>query len=112
MILLAATNCPWDLDPAMRRRLEKRIYIPLPDQYARSELVNIFLGAIPIADDVDSAELVSLTEGYSGADIQIAFREASMMPMRRLLNVFNPLQLSEMKKSGNVVVPKVIILFI
>lgn len=91
----------------MRRRLEKRIYISLPDQSARMELVTIFLKSIPISDDVNNIELANRTDGYSGADIQIAFREASMMPMRRLLSIFSPSQISEMKQSGNLAVPKV-----
>ncbi len=107
VLLLAATNCPWDLDPAMRRRLEKRIYIALPDYGARLELVNLFLQSVPVSDDVDCIELALRTEGYSGADIQIAFRDASMMPLRRLLNIFSPSQISEMKKNGELIVPKV-----
>ena len=91
----------------MRRRLEKRIYISLPDDMARSELVDIFLRSIPISDDVSKSELVDLTDGYSGADIQITFREASMMPMRRLLGIFSPSQISELKRTGNLTVPKV-----
>ncbi|RYY68575.1 ATP-binding protein, partial [archaeon] len=39
MVLLAATNCPWDLDPALRRRLEKRVYLPLPDPDTRMAII-------------------------------------------------------------------------
>ena len=42
-MVLATTNCPWDLDEAMRRRLEKRIYIPLPDEVARVQMLSINL---------------------------------------------------------------------
>lgn len=43
MVVLAATNFPWDIDEALRRRLEKRIYIPLPEKDERLELLNINL---------------------------------------------------------------------
>lgn len=43
VIVLATTNSPWDLDDAMRRRLEKRIYIPLPGLEARQQMLNIYL---------------------------------------------------------------------
>lgn len=105
--MLAASNCPWDLDPAMRRRLEKRIYIPLPDESARYSLLQILLRDIPISTDVSIDRLVHLTEGYSGSDIQIVCRDASMMPMRRLLDLFSAEALVEMKKSGDLLMPKV-----
>jgi ATPase family associated with various cellular activities (AAA) len=44
VIVLAATNTPWDLDEALRRRLEKRVYIPLPTEVGRKELFRINLG--------------------------------------------------------------------
>lgn len=43
----AATNTPWDLDPAMRRRLEKRIYIPLPEAEARATIFKLHVGDTP-----------------------------------------------------------------
>lgn len=91
----------------MRRRLEKRIYIPLPDFEARKELIKLLLKNIPVSDDVNIEELVSLSEGFSGSDLQIACRDASMMPMRRLLNVLDPQTMADMKKSGQLLVPKV-----
>lgn len=85
VMVLATTNCPWDLDEAIRRRLEKRIFIPLPDKAARKDLFSICLKGIQLAPDVDLAHLAGLGEGYSGADIHVVCREAAMMPMRRLL---------------------------
>jgi katanin p60 ATPase-containing subunit A1 len=80
---LAATNIPWDLDEAFRRRLEKRIYIPLPSEVGRRQLFDINLKGIKVDEAVDYAELVKKTKGYSGADIANVCREAAMMPMRR-----------------------------
>ena len=53
VIDLATTNCPWDVDEAMRRRLEKRIYIPLPDEEARKEMFHIYLKSVALSPDVD-----------------------------------------------------------
>ena len=97
VMVLATTNCPWDLDEAIRRRLEKRIFIPLPDHEARVDLFDICLRGIPLSSDVDINHLASLGEGYSGADIHVVCREASMMPMRKMLDrVGDPGQLAEL----------------
>ena len=84
-MVLAATNRPWDLDEALRRRLEKRIYIPLPSEEGRRQLFNINLKDIKLGDDIDWDILVKRSEGYSGADISNVCREAAMMPMRKKL---------------------------
>jgi katanin p60 ATPase-containing subunit A1 len=52
-MVLATSNKPWDLDEALRRRLEKRIYIPLPDREARLKLLQLFMGTIQCTEDVD-----------------------------------------------------------
>lgn len=87
LLILAATNTPWFLDPAVRRRFEKRVYIPLPDKAARRELLMIHSGKDGREVLVDSpemvADIVDLTEGYSGSDISIIVREALMGPVRR-----------------------------
>lgn len=86
VMVLAATNRPFDLDEAIRRRLEKRIYIPLPSTEGRRKLFEINLKDVSKEKDVNICELVRLTEGYSGADIANVCREAAMMPMRRRLD--------------------------
>jgi katanin p60 ATPase-containing subunit A1 len=86
VMVLAATNRPFDLDEAIRRRLEKRIYIPLPSTEGRRKLFEINLKDVSKENDVNITELVRLTEGYSGADIANVCREAAMMPMRRRLD--------------------------
>ncbi len=69
VMVLAATNFPWDLDEAMRRRLEKRIYIPLPDETTRRQLFEISVADVEVDGTVDVNVLAKATEGYSGADI-------------------------------------------
>jgi katanin p60 ATPase-containing subunit A1 len=85
VIVLAATNRPWDLDEALRRRLEKRIYIPLPTEKGRMELVKISLRSVKLDENLNLDFVVQKTEGFSGADISNVCREAAYMPMRRKL---------------------------
>lgn len=85
VIVLAATNTPWDLDEALRRRLEKRIYIPLPDVDGRRELFRINMKTVALDDDVDLNELAEKSAGYSGADVANVCRDASMMSVRRIM---------------------------
>jgi vacuolar protein-sorting-associated protein 4 len=83
LLVLAATNMPWSLDPAIRRRFDKRIYIPLPEEGARYTMFRLHLGDTPCQlTSNDFRELAQLTEGYSGSDIAIVVREALMMPVR------------------------------
>jgi katanin p60 ATPase-containing subunit A1 len=68
VIVLAATNMPWDLDEALRRRLEKRIYIPLPSDDGRKELFRINMQGVEMAADVDLDALAgSATTHTAGA---------------------------------------------
>lgn len=85
VIVLAATNTPWDLDEALRRRLEKRVYIPLPDIEGRRELFRINMKGVSLESDVDFEELAQKSEGYSGADVANVCRDASMMSVRRIM---------------------------
>ena len=71
--VLAATNFPWNLDDALRRRFEKRIYIPLPDPAQRLQLFQINTRGIFLAEDVDLEVLAQKTEVKSrtGWDVGI-----------------------------------------
>jgi len=83
VLILAATNMPWSLDPAIRRRFEKRIYIPLPQEGARQVMFKIHLGKTPhTLNQDDFRELGKISEGYSGSDIANVVREALMEPVR------------------------------
>lgn len=84
VLVLAATNTPWEIDAAMRRRFEKRIYIPLPEAHARSRMFKLNIGDTPnsLTED-DYRELAAMTEGFSGSDISVAVREAIMEPLRK-----------------------------
>jgi katanin p60 ATPase-containing subunit A1 len=82
--VLAATNYPWDLDDALIRRLEKRVYIPLPTADGRRALFDIYFRSIRLADDVDLQEFARRTDGYSGADIESLCKSAAMMPFRSI----------------------------
>lgn len=85
VLVLGATNIPWSLDSAIRRRFEKRIYIPLPEEPAREKMFQLHIGSTPNnLTPADFKELAHRSEGYSGADISIVVREALMCPLRRL----------------------------
>ncbi|XP_063758408.1 katanin p60 ATPase-containing subunit A1 isoform X1 [Eleginops maclovinus] len=90
VMVLAATNFPWDIDEALRRRLEKRIYIPLPSHAGRVELLKINLKELEVAEDVDLDKIAEQLEGYSGADITNVCRDASLMAMRRRIEGLTP----------------------
>lgn len=83
ILVLGATNIPWSLDPAIRRRFEKRIYIGLPDLHARSKMVQIHLGSTPHElQQSHMSDLGTKTEFYSGSDISVVVRDAMMQPVR------------------------------
>ncbi|KAJ3050445.1 Katanin p60 ATPase-containing subunit A1 [Rhizophlyctis rosea] len=98
VMVLAATNFPWHIDEALRRRLEKRIYIPLPDLETRRELLKLNLQSIKVAEDVKLEELAERIDGYSGADITNICRDASMMSMRKRIRGLTPEQIRSISK--------------
>ncbi|CAK9794901.1 Ribosome biogenesis protein SPATA5 [Anthophora quadrimaculata] len=86
--LVAATNRPDKIDKALLRpgRLDRIIYVPLPDYETRQEIFDIKLRNMPIAEDVQIQDLVDLTEGYSGAEVQAICHEAAMKALEEDLN--------------------------
>lgn len=85
VLVLGATNIPWTLDSAIRRRFEKRIYIPLPEASARVKMFELHMGNIKhCIQPTEFRDLAEKTEGYSGADISIVVRDAMMQPVRKV----------------------------
>jgi len=84
IVTIGATNIPWEIDSAFRRRFERRIYVPVPDIEARTKVFEINSKGISLADDVNFQALAELTEGFSGSDIANVCREAIFAPVREL----------------------------
>ncbi|KAI9146575.1 P-loop containing nucleoside triphosphate hydrolase protein [Paraphysoderma sedebokerense] len=85
ILVLGATNIPWQLDSAIRRRFEKRIYIPLPELHARARMFQIHIGNTPCQlRQEDFKVLAEKTEGFSGSDIAVVVRDALMGPIRKV----------------------------
>mgnify|MGYP000445092008 CR=1 FL=1 len=84
VVVMAATNRPDLLDPALLRpgRFDRLIYVPPPDEEARLEILKIHARGMPLAGDVDLAEVARRTEGFSGADLKAVCFEAGMMALR------------------------------
>ncbi|KIJ59844.1 hypothetical protein HYDPIDRAFT_32836 [Hydnomerulius pinastri MD-312] len=94
VLVLGATNIPWQLDSAIKRRFEKRIYIPLPGIEARKQMFQIHVGSTPCQlEPKDYRTLAEQTEGYSGSDISIVVRDALMQPVRKVISAthFKPI---------------------
>ena len=85
LLVLGATNRPWDIDNAMLSRFEKRVHVPLPDLKGRAGIFKIHTeGVDSNLTDEDFIELGVRSEGYSGRDIANVCREVIMMPVREL----------------------------
>eukprot|EP01063_Lacrimia_lanifica_P011300 TRINITY_DN1810_c0_g2_i1.p2 TRINITY_DN1810_c0_g2~~TRINITY_DN1810_c0_g2_i1.p2 ORF type:complete len:434 (+),score=153.26 TRINITY_DN1810_c0_g2_i1:87-1388(+) len=85
ILVLAATNLPWQLDTAIRRRFQRRIEIPLPEMEARLEMFKIHLGDTATSlTQADFEKLATMTEMYSGSDISVLVNSALMEPIRTL----------------------------
>lgn len=85
VVVLAATNLPWALDPAFRRRFEPRIYIPLPDKAARRQLFEIHSGKWgEMLEERDLDELAEMTEGFSGSDVANVIKHALSVPLQKV----------------------------
>jgi len=98
VMVLAATNFPWDIDEALRRRLEKRIYIPLPTEEGREALLKINLKEVKVDDNVKCDFIAKKLTGYSGADITNVCRDASMMSMRRKIAGLKPSEIRNLDR--------------
>lgn len=85
VLILGATNIPWQLDAAIRRRFQRRVHISLPDTPARMRMFEIAVGNTPCElKQSDYKSLAHQTEGFSGSDIAIAVQDALMQPVRKI----------------------------
>jgi len=98
IIVIAATNIPNTIDPALRRpgRFDREISIPIPDRNGRLEILQIHTRGMPLAEDarpirngisngVNLEKLADITHGFVGADIEALAREAAMSALRKIL---------------------------
>ena len=87
IIVIAATNLPNLLDPALRRpgRFDREMEIGIPDAVARREILEIHTRGMPLTKDVDLARLAAITHGFVGADLEALCREAAMTTLRGII---------------------------
>jgi cell division protease FtsH len=85
LVLLAATNRPEILDPALLRagRFDRQILVDRPDKIGRVQILNVHLKKVHLAADVDPEKIAALTPGFSGADLANLVNEAALLATRR-----------------------------
>ncbi len=85
VILVAATNRPDVLDPALLRpgRFDRRVVVPRPDVRGREGILKVHTRKVPLSDDVDVARLARSTSGFAGADLENLVNEAALLAARR-----------------------------
>ncbi|MDX2147645.1 MAG: CDC48 family AAA ATPase [Planctomycetota bacterium] len=88
VIVIAATNLPNNIDPALRRpgRFDREIGIPIPDRNARRHILDIHSRGMPLDPGVDLDQLADVTHGYVGADLEALCREAAMACLRTIMS--------------------------
>ena len=87
VVVIAATNRPDSIDPALRRpgRLDREIEIGIPDDEGRFEILSIHTRGMPIDENVDLKQISKTTHGFVGADLEVLSKEAAMRSLRRIL---------------------------
>ncbi|MGD8300538.1 MAG: CDC48 family AAA ATPase [Nitrosopumilaceae archaeon] len=91
VIVIAATNRPDSIDPALRRpgRFDREIEIGIPDDEGRLEILNIHTRGMPLDKKVDLKKISQTTHGFVGADLEVLCKEAAMRSLRRILPEIN-----------------------
>ena len=89
LLLLGATNRPWDIDTAATRsgRFSQKIYIPLPDEKARKFMIERNMKNVPVSKDFDVDKIVKQTKNYSGADIEELCDRAKDEPLLKAIEL-------------------------
>jgi ATP-dependent 26S proteasome regulatory subunit len=98
VLVLAATNRPFDLDDAVLRRLPRRLLVDLPDAPNRKKILKVILAKEDLAPEVDLDALAEMTEGFSGSDLKNLCIAAAYQPIREILEK----EKKEMEESGGI----------
>jgi len=85
VLVLAATNRPFDLDDAVLRRLPRRMLVDLPDAENREKILKVILAKENLSSDFSHSELSKTTEGFSGSDLKSLCVAAAYIPIREVL---------------------------
>ncbi|KAL1559707.1 hypothetical protein AAHA92_10019 [Salvia divinorum] len=85
VLVLAATNRPFDLDEAVIRRLPRRLMVSLPDAQNRDKILKVILATEELGPDVDLEVVAQMTEGHSGSDLKNLCAAAAHYPIRQIL---------------------------
>ena len=87
VVVIAATNRPDSIDPALRRpgRFDREIEIGIPDQEGRSEILSIHTKGMPLNENVDLKQIAKTTHGFVGADLEVLTKEAAMRSLRKII---------------------------
>ena len=101
VVVIAATNRPDSIDPALRRpgRFDREIEIGIPDDEGRHEILSIHTRGMPIDENVELEKISKITHGFVGADLEVLSKEAAMRSLRRILP---EIDLNEEKISADV----------
>ena len=88
VVVIAATNRPDSIDPALRRpgRFDREIEIGIPDDEGRSDILSIHTRGMPIDEKVDLKQISKITHGFVGADLEVLAKEAAMRSLRRIID--------------------------
>lgn len=107
VVVIAATNRPDSLDPAIRRpgRFDREIEIGIPDETGRKEVLDIHTRGMPLDEKVNLEQMAKVTHGFVGADLEILAKEAAMRSLRRILPDLD----LEVEKISNEILQKIII---
>ncbi|XP_045826309.1 putative ribosome biogenesis ATPase nvl isoform X2 [Trifolium pratense] len=99
ILVLAATNRPFDLDEAIIRRFERRIMVGLPSVENREKILRRLLGKEKVDKEIDFKELATMTEGYTGSDLKNFCTTAAYRPVRELIQQERLKDLDKKKKA-------------
>lgn len=102
--VVGATNKPWNLDVAFLRRFQKRIYVPLPNEETRQDILQLYaMKLLQVGEDVDFNELAKLTDGYSGSDLYDIVQAVHLKVIREFFKSGDPDDLNSKLRPNNMV---------